>query len=167
MTTNEIFEKLLESFHAYYNVYLINEPSPFAAMAEFHSHDEQYFLIKSAKISEAESNEYVYFATVKHLQEETLYNLDAAAWNTGLSKIIPHKNHRNSYIVLFIIADEMDSDVYKKIPKINHYKSYRFSLQGWTNYQLVAIESSSGRMFCNHQGQRWEKLICNIIKSFK
>lgn len=167
MKVTEAIERLICSFDVYYNVKRENVEPPFVAEAEFHSHDEQYFLIKSAKISEAESNEYVYFATVKHLQEETLYNLDAAAWNTGLSKIIPHKNHRNSDIVLFIIADEMDSDVYKKIPKINHYKSYRFSLQGWTNYQLVAIESSSGRMFCNHQGQRWEKLICNIIKSFK
>ena len=62
MNTTEILEKLLRSYSVYYDIQRENVTEPFAAEANFHTHDEQYFLVRSATISEAESNEYVYFA---------------------------------------------------------------------------------------------------------
>lgn len=163
MTTTELFEKILGSFQAYYNIQREDESALFAASAEFHSHDEQYFLVRSARISEAESNEYVYFAIAETLDSELLQKFDQNAWTEGISRITPHKDHRNSDISLFIIADKIEESAFAQIPKLKHYKSYLWGLQGWTNYRLVAIEATSGRTAYNRQGRDWKKLICNIL----
>lgn len=164
MTATEFLEKFLRSFEAYYNIKRTDTEVPFTAEAEFHTHDEQYFLIKSATISEAESNEYVFFSTMEKLDTETLHELDKAAWETGLSRIRPHKNHRNSDITLYIIAEQITEEVFSILPKQRHYKSYYWGLQGWTNYRLVAIELTSGRSVYNRQGRDLKKLVCNILK---
>lgn len=163
MNRAEFLDKFLRSFESYYDIKRMDVTAPFAAEAEFHTHDEQYFLIKSATISEAESNEYVYFASTEKLDKESFQELDRAAWETGLSRIRPHKNHRNSDITLYILADHITEEVFSLIPKQRHYKSYCFSLQGWTNYRLVAIELTSGRSAYNRQGRDLKKLVCNIL----
>ena len=62
MTVNELLDRLLRSFQVYYNVKREDVTPPFVAEAEFHTHDEQFFLVKSAVLAEAESREYIYFA---------------------------------------------------------------------------------------------------------
>ena len=54
-------KKLLPAFEQYYTVNKESEP-PFCAQAEFRSHNEQYFLVRSAHIADIDSNEFVYFA---------------------------------------------------------------------------------------------------------
>ena len=63
MTATEALEVLLKSYKRYYNVKTEEVVSPFSAEAAFHSHGEQYFLVKSARLSEADAHEYVFFAT--------------------------------------------------------------------------------------------------------
>ncbi|MCD7814919.1 MAG: hypothetical protein LUH20_12900 [Lachnospiraceae bacterium] len=165
MNLTEPFEKLLSRFEAYYDVHRAEEaPAPFDAMAEFHSHDEQFFLVRSATISEAESHEYVYFAKRELLDADSLRTLDARAWEDGLSRVKPHKDHRNSDVTLMILAGQMTDEAAALIPKLSHYKSYRFSLQGWSQYRLIAVEQSSGRSVCNRQGRDLKKLVSNIFK---
>lgn len=163
MAVEEILDKLVRSFEAYYNVSREDVESPFVATAEFHTHDEQFFLVKSAVLSEAESREYVYFAKEDVLDETALKRLDEAAWSAGLSQVKPHKDHRNTDITLFIVAKEFSEEVKKQIPKLRHYQSYRLGLQGWSHYRLVAIEQRSGRAYYNRHGRDYKKLICNII----
>lgn len=165
MDRTAALEQLLRSFEAYYNVRREGVSSPFAAEAEFHSHDEQYFLMRSARIGEADSREFVYFAVAEQLDERKLLELDEAAWSSGLARVVPHAEHRNSDITLFVIADHITDDALKRVPKLRHYKSYRFSLQGWSHYRLVAIELSAGRIACNRQGQGLVKLVRNICCS--
>lgn len=164
MTVNEILDKLLKSFQIYYNVKRDDVTPPFSAEAEFHTHDEQFFLVKSAVLSEAESREYIYFATLEKLDVETLSRLDEAAWETGLKRVNPHRNHRNTDIALFIIAEKMTDEAFQKVPKLRHYQSYHLGLQGWSHYRLIAVEQSSGRAAYNRLGRSYKKLICNIIK---
>lgn len=163
MTVNEILDKLLRSFQAYYNVRREDVAPPFVAEAEFHTHDEQFFLVKSAVLAEAESREYIYFATQEYLDEESLMRLDETAWASGMEKVRPHKDHRNTDVVLFIIAEKISEEAFRKIPKLRHYQSYHLGLQGWSHYRLVAIEQSSGRAVYNRLGRSYKKLIRNII----
>lgn len=162
MDRSAALEQLLRSFEAYYNVKRDGVAAPFDAEAEFQSHDEQYFLMRSARIGEADSREYVYFAALEQLDEETLLRLDETAWNRGLERVVPHAEHRNSDITLFLIADHITEDAFRKVSKLRHYKSYRFSLQGWSHYRLVALELSTGRIAHNRQGQSLVKLVRNI-----
>ncbi len=163
MSINEILEKLYSSFQVYYNIKQENIDPPFAAMAEFHTHDEQYFLVKRAVISEAESCEYVYFAVEECLDSEKLLCLDEAAWSSGMKKVKPHKNHRNTDITLIIVAKEITEDAFTKASKLRHYQSYHLGFQGWSNYRLVAIEQSSGRAAYNRMGKSLKKLVGNIL----
>lgn len=163
MTVNEILDKLLRSFQVYYNVRREDVTPPFVAEAEFHTHDEQFFLVKSAVLAEAESREYIYFATQEYLDEESLMHLDETAWASGMEKVRPHKDHRNTDVVLFIIAEKISEEAFKKVSKLRHYQSYHLGLQGWSHYRLVAIEQSSGRAVYNRPGRSYKKLIRNII----
>ncbi len=159
---NEVKERLLRSFQRYYNIQRENVEPPFFAKAEFHSHDEQYFLVKAAKISEQESHEYAYFAYVDLLNETLLSEMDEHAWTEGLSHVDPGPNHRASDVTLIILADHIDGGAAKQISKLNHYKSYRFGLRGYSTYRLVALELSTGRLTHNRHGQNLKKLVGNI-----
>ena len=57
MSKEEVLERALRSYMAYYDVERETPEEPFAAEAAFHSHSSTYFLTKSATIGEAESNE--------------------------------------------------------------------------------------------------------------
>ncbi|MCI9487514.1 MAG: hypothetical protein HFI64_11265 [Lachnospiraceae bacterium] len=156
-------EKLLRSFERYYDVRREQVTEPFAAEAEFSLHDEQYFLVKSARLAEADSKEYVYFATADRLDAAGFSVFDTAAWEKGLARVKPHANHRNTDIVLVILADHIEEAVFSVIPKTKHYKSYRLGFQGWSHYRLIAVELSSGRVAANRQGQSLRKLVSNIF----
>ncbi len=162
MTLQEALEKLLPSFQRYYNINREAE-APFAAEAVFQSHNEQYFLLKSARISEANSNEFIYFHTADSLSTEELQELDICAWKRGIGNVQPNYYHRSTDVALVIIANQIEEDAFKMIRKLKHSKSYRLGLQGYSNYRLIALELSTGRVSHNRQGQSLKKLVSNII----
>ena len=164
MSVQEMLEKVLKSYEVYYDVNRQPEP-PFAAEAVFRSHNEQFFLTRSAKISEAESVEYVFFAAPEHLDVQTLQQLDQRAWSEGLSRVRPHGSHRNTDVTLVIVAGEMDGDAAAAVKKLRRYKSYRLGFQGWSNYRVIALEASSGHLAFNRQGQSLKKLFRNIVSN--
>ncbi len=163
MNTSEALDKLLRSFEAYYDINTDSPAEPFAAKAEFSLHDEQYFLVRSARISEVDSKEFVYFATADILDKEALLRLDERAWTDGLAKVTPHPEHRNSDVVLIILAEQIEAEALAMIPKLRHYKSYRHGIQGWSQYRLIALELSSGKTACNRQGRDLKKLMDKIL----
>lgn len=162
MTATEALELLLKSYERYYNIKTEDVTPPFTAEAAFHTHDEQYFLLKSARLAEAEAHEYVFFATGGVVGQEDVKELDENAWEEGLSRVVPHSNHRSSDIVLIILAEQLSQDAKDYIKTIKRYKSYRFTLQGWSNYSVVAMETSTGELSCNRRGRDLKKLFRNI-----
>lgn len=50
MTRSEALQKILHSYAAYYNINQENPTEPFSAEAVFHSHNDAYFLVKSARV---------------------------------------------------------------------------------------------------------------------
>lgn len=165
MNVTEALDKILCSFIRYYNIKKGEEvEAPFTAEAEFISHNEQYFLIKRAKVADINSNEYVYFYAADEVDFETLKNLDETAWKRGLAKVVPDESHRNSDVTLVIVTDKLSAEAKVAIPKMKHYKSYMFTLHGWSYYRLIALELSSGDLVYNRQGQSLKKLVSNILK---
>ncbi len=162
MTVSEALESLLQSYRQYYNIETEHAAAPFAAEAVFHSHDERYVLVRRAKISEAEAHEYVFFATERSLTAERVKFLDERAWTEGLSRVKPHYSHRSSDIVLIILAEEISREAKDHIRSVKHYQSYRFTLQGWSHYSVVALELSTGELSFNRRGRDLRKLFRNI-----
>lgn len=163
MELSQAMEKLLNSYSAYYNVDREHPTPPFVAEAVFHSHDERFFLVKAAKLSEAESHEYVFFAQEACLTAERLGELEEVAWTTGMSRVVPHASHQSTDVLLAILAEEITPEAMAAIPKLKHYQSYRHGLHGWSHFRLFALEIPSGRMACNRQGRRLKKIFQSII----
>lgn len=162
MNTQEALEKLLRAYGDYYDVNREDPTPPFAAEAVFHSHDERFFLIKSAKLSESESHEYVFFAVEETLTAERLKELVDIAWNTGTGRVEPYESHQCSDVLVEILADSISPEAMKLIPKLRRYKSYRYTLHGWSHFRLFAMEVSSGKLVFNRQGRRLKKIFQSI-----
>ena len=162
MTPTEALDLILRSYVRYYDVIREGAEAPFAAEARFHSHGETYVLVKSARISEADSHEYVYFAAEDALDGERAAALEQAAWEKGLAHVKPHNAHRNSDVTLVILAGSMTPEAKLAVKKSRHSKSYKHSLQGWSNYRAIALETSSGELVYNRLGKDLKKLFRNI-----
>ena len=163
MTREEMLKKMLRSFAAYYDINTETPAAPFAAEAVFHSHSDAYFLVKSAAIGEAESHEYVFFASVDQLDSSLLASLDQTAWDTGISRVKPHSSHRTTDVTLVVAASSVTEEAKAQIPRLKHYKNYRMSLHGFSHYHLIVADLSSGDLTCNRQGRSLKKLFNKIL----
>ena len=185
LTTDEIYEKFMESYSVYYNITrydqkdVTSDSSPadvhtlgadaeadthdFDAEAVFDSKGEQYFLIKAAKVAEMNTAEYVYFKRLKRLTAEELTTLDIKAWELGISHVVPSTGHKNTDAVLIVVADSVDEDARKLAHKLKHSKNYKFALNGYSNYRLVVIEASEGKAYFNRQACILMGLVGNIL----
>ena len=162
MTAADALELVLPLFQVYYDITRENVTEPFQAEAAFHSHEEQYFLMKSAKYTECDAHEYVFFAVRDKLTLEEAKKLDEIAWAEGLSRARPSSIHRSTDISLILLADVVDPDAADYIKKLRRSKSYKFLLHGYSNYRTIAIETSTGVMAHNRLGQHLKKLFSNI-----
>ena len=171
MEHSQAIEKILPAFQQYYTIKKDDITPPFCAEAEFRSHNEQYFLVRSAHIADIDSNEFVYFAALSDLDNEKLEELVNVAWQAGLSKVHPHEGHRNSDITLIILADKIANETKIKIKKTKLYKSYKFSFHGWSNFKLAAADldstakDGSPDVYSNRLGKDFAKLIKKNIKN--
>jgi len=167
MTSKEALQTLLKSYYRYYNVKEEGVEPPFDAEAEFLAQDVQYFLVKSAKLGESDSHEYIYFAAVDHLTLAQAQMLDETAWSRGMARVEPKPNHRNSDVHLVILAEKMDDDAAAFLKKLRRYESYHHTFWGWSHYRVIALETSTGRLTCNRMGQILTKLFRNIKSAIK
>ena len=153
-------EELCKAYSGYYTINRESPAEPFAAEAEFRMHDEQYFLIKAAKYTEYDSNEFVYVAATERLDPQNFAELDARAWELGLKKVEPKKNHRNSDITLIILTDAMDSETEDLVRKAKHYQSYGFlGLRGWSHYRVIVYDLSEGKLIHNRMGENLREIL--------
>lgn len=182
MKSADALEKILKSFEQYYTVSTVGVPAPFCAEAVFKSHNEQYFLVKAAKVADIDSNEFVYFydnavfssslsnggirseqaAEEESLSPNRIDELSQVAWEQGLSKVTPYYGHRNSDVTLIILSEIIPDESFKQIKKLNHYKSYKFGLYGWSSFRALAYETSTGRAVTNRRGSDLKKLVASL-----
>ena len=158
MELSQAIEKVLPAFEQYYTVKKESEP-PFCAAAEFRSHNEQYFLVRSAHIADIDSNEFVYFAAEPSLSSEQLSSLTNLAWEKGLALVKPYNGHRNSDVTLIIITQKLDDECKNLIKKTRLYKSYKFSLHGWSHFKLAVVALETQDIYFNRFGKDYRKLL--------
>ena len=168
-------KKLLAAFEQYYTVKKDDITPPFCAEAEFRSHNEQYFLVRSAHIADIDSNEFVYFADTDVLDTEKLEELIKSAWESGLYKVRPYNGHRNSDVSLLIFTKSISPETALQVKKTKLYKSYKFSFYGWSHFKLAVCklpdatqaEASEVEVYTNRQGRDLAKLIIKNLKNPK
>ena len=161
MTPREALEALLPSYKTYYNIISENVTQPFDAEAVFNSHND--YLVKKAKVADVDSNEFVFFKTVDVLDLKTFEDLDKTAWEEGLKRVEPSFGHKNSDVTLIIVADRINVDCFERIKKAHHYTSYCFSLKGYSNYRVVALELKLKRLAYNRRGKELKKMFLQYL----
>ncbi len=159
ISQEEILNRIIKSYQAYYNLNVLSPEKPFVAEASFHSHDDAFFLVHSAVIGESESNEFVFFASEDKLDAKRLLSLDNLAWNNGTARVKPHKHHRNTDITLIIVADTVTDEARNKTKSLKHYKNYMFYLQGFSHYRLIVVDASNKEVIANRMGRGISKTI--------
>ncbi len=164
MTSSEFLDKLLPSYKVYYDLISENILPPFKAEAKFVSHLEQYFLVHSAKLSDIDSSEHLYFAAEDNLSLEKLSDMAKLAWEDGLKDVVPYYGHRNSDVTVIVVCDSADEDVAANVKKIRYSKTYKFMIYGWSNFKLVVVDLKSGKVFSNGQGAETKDFIRKFMK---
>lgn len=158
MSAQAALEKILPAYESYYTVIRNDVEKPFAAQAEFRSHSEKFVLVKSAKIADIDSNEFVYFSTLEKADIFILRKLASLAWESGLKKVQPYNGHRNSDVTLIVVAESFSEEVYKLARKIKFSKNYMLGLYGWSNFKFAAVDLSAGKAVSNFQGRDIKKI---------
>ena len=156
-------DQLLKAFSGYYNINLSSPAAPFAAEAVFSAHDEQYFLVKAARLTDYNTSEHVFFALEDQLTAQRLAKLDLTAWETGILRADPGPKHRATDVGLCILTGHLTDEAAALVPKLKHSKSYRFGFYGYSQYRLVAYDLFSKRLVRNRMGDSLEKAIRNTL----
>lgn len=165
MDADQLLKKFVSSFERYYNIRIDDVTEPFTAEADFKSHNEQYVLVKAAKIADIDSNEYVYLKIAQEISAQEIEQLAEQAWNAGVSRVKPYYGHRNSDVTLLIITDAILSEkknTKKTIKKLKYSKSYKMTLWGWSNFRVAVKELSSGQIHTNRLGSDLKKVLAKI-----
>lgn len=158
----EALNALLASYRRYYDVKTEGVAPPFVAEAVFNSHDEQFFLSRRVTLAESESHEYVFIAAEELVDLASIQRLDEAAWAEGLSRVKPHFNHRNSDIVLAVLAERISPEAKAYLRSVMRYQSYCLTFKGWSHYSVAALEVSSGEFLSNKRGRALKNVFCHL-----
>ncbi len=153
MNKEEIFDKIIDAYRGYYNIRSEEVTPPFDAEGYLSNEAEQYFLLKAAKIAFVNSYEYVFYKKCDIITEKELEELDRTAWETGISRVSPGTDHKNTDVALIVVADSVQDGISDNIDKYKHSKNYKLGLHGFSNYRLVVIEASSGNVLTNRRGR--------------
>jgi len=165
MTSKEILERVLLSYHNYYDINREDPAQPFDAEAVFRVNEEQYFLFKSAVYNKWSTSETVFFATCEDLDEEKLREFDRAAWETGVSRVVPGSDLKNADITLIVIADKIGENAQLTFRKLKHSKGYMYGLHGYSNYKIFGFEASTGKLFFNRRGKDLQRIFKPLQES--
>ena len=161
-------QRLSKLLDAYSHTYDIDrdvtvEGITYPATATYYLRDENYLVSKKHVLSAVEQHEYVYFLLADHLTAENLQEHIDRTKAAGLAKVRPHKEHMFSNVGLVVLANSIAPEAKKLIRRTHFRKYYKLSLQGWTEYQLAAMETSTNSFFSNPAGKGAKN---NLVSNF-
>ncbi len=168
-TREELLEKLLESYTAYFDVEKYEDGHkdglPLAAHCRFYVHSEKYVLVRKAKLWEADCNEYVYLFSVPHLTKQIFEECRDYAYEKGMELVDPKPGHMYSYITAVFLCDTCDPDAKKALQKCRIYKSFHFSLYGWMDFHTALLMRDGACVCTNRSGRANAKFMKKILSS--
>ena len=156
-----VLERLLAAHEAWFDVSRDYgfAGRTFAGYAEFHSHGEQYVLVKRAKLWEVDTHEYLFLHRERHLDARVLANLVSFMETEALGKVDPKPNHMTSFLSLVVIADTVDDDARRAVRKVRFRKNFKWGLRGWADLRLAVADLSRGDVVSNAAGKALDRTI--------
>ena len=158
----EILEHIINGYSAYFDVERAEEETvPLRAVCSFHVHSEKYVLVKSAKLWDADANEYVYLFSVPKLTQEIFEKCREYAYEKGMASIEPGPNHMYSYITALFLCDGYTKEAEMALKKCRIYKNFKLSLHGWMEFHTALLGCTDGSIVTNHAGREMKKMLKN------
>ncbi len=160
MKRSELTQKILDSYKAYYDILDCHDTAPWLiARCDFHIHNEKYVLTKSAKLWEADCHEYIYVFSLDRLTEQSFKQCEAYACSEGFALVKPKPGHMYTYITAVFICDDFDEAAIKLLKKSKHYKSYKFSINGWAEFRTFVVRAGDKALHYNRPGKQCSKFV--------
>lgn len=156
-----MLERLLHAHEAWYDVERDHEfcGRTFLGYAEFHTHGEQYVLVKRAKLWEVDSHDYLFFDLEDRLTLPVLQELIEFMEQRGVEKVDAQPNHMQSLLSLVVIADEVDDDAARLVRKTRFRKNFKLGIRGWADLRLAALDLSAQAVFTNGAGKEMREAL--------
>lgn len=164
ITKQEVVEKLLKSYEAYFDITRFNEAElPLTARCDFFEHSQKYLLSQKAELWSANSEEFVYLFQMPRLTLEAFETCKAFALKDGMERVQIGPGHMYSFITAVFVCEGCDEEAMKALKKSHFYKSFKFSLHGWVDYHNAVFVCDTHEIKSNYAGKSTAKILKKIL----
>ncbi|MCD8239330.1 MAG: hypothetical protein LUC92_08350 [Clostridiales bacterium] len=167
MNREELSEKILKSYEGFFDINVPSEEGRslgLIARCDFHMKNSKYVLVKKAKLWEADCHEYIFVFSVDELNEEGFDRCREYVLKEGEKLIDPKPGHMYTYLTAVFVCDDFTKGAKKLLKKSKHYKSYKFSLLGWSEFRTFAVRAGDGELFFNRAAKQCSKFVKELGK---
>lgn len=145
-----LLDQILDRYARWYDIERMEEgEEPLVATAAYHEHATGFALIRKAEMWTADRHEYVYFFSLPELTAETYDTCFARAIALGEPLVNPVKGHMCTAISVVFLCDHVNDDAKQKIKRCRYRKSYQFSLRGWMEARVCAVDVEESAAYAN------------------
>lgn len=155
----ELTDKILDSYRAYFDVNPLEGQKGLVARCDFHVHNEKYVLVKSAKLWQADCHEYVYVFSVPSLTQDVFKSCEEYVCREGFSLVEPKEGHMYTYITAVFVCDDFTKEAAGLLKRSRRYKSYKFSIHGWAELRVFAVRAEDKKLISNGAGRQCSKFV--------
>lgn len=163
----QFLQRLLTSYADSYDVVRAQDgqPSVLAATAHFHVQEAQYILSRRATMWETESDEYVWFFSMPHLEEDACDQWIRHAYEEGMAKIDlgKQRHHMVTRLTVIFVADSVTASAEKRIRQCRLYHSFQWSLRGWMEFHAVAVDLERESVVSNTYGRETARFLRTLL----
>ena len=149
-------EILKDSYSAYYSIHEdpdeLGTDLPLVFRADYAVRDERYWLTKSVKMWGNEKNEYCYLFEASSFSPELAERCMDWAWQDGIPRVKPHKEHQCTNIKVIFVADSVDDETAKAVRKKSLTKNYKYGLHGYSNLLTGITDLGTEKTVTNREG---------------
>lgn len=163
-TRESAIQRLLESYQAYFNIQTFEEDrKPLRAICEFYERSQRYVMSKKAELWSANCEEFIYLFDVPVLTKEIYDKCRDYAYEDGMERANIGPGHMYTYITPIFVCETCDLDAQKAIKKCRIYKSFQFSLHGWMDFHVAALEVNHNTITTNRSGKCVGKILKKVL----
>lgn len=165
MTADGIYQKLINSFKASYNIHSISEVPFLRNRCDYFEHAENFIVSRKVNLWSADSEEFIYVFVIPNLTEESFKSSISFVESDWQQHAHIGPGHMYTYITPLFICENAEQDAVKLLKKFRKYKSYRFSFWGWSEFHTALVDCSNGKIFTNRSGRCIRKSLGRIIQN--
>lgn len=162
---NNVSDRLLNSYKAYYNVFLNEEDElkELIARCEYYEHSEKFVMSQKAELWSENSEEFLYLIKIPHFTLKDFEKYKDEAYTDGMDRAHIGPGHMYTYITTVFICEDADEDAIKALKKCRIYKSFRFSFHGWMDFHAAVVELNTNKVYSNAGGKSVKKVLKRIL----